>query len=396
MLLPFFSRRIFTEYAADTSTETLKVSLQRIINQFPNGIKELNLDRQSGFASAPYTTFMTKAGINYSFIPPNRHEFFGSYVERCILTLRNMSRMALTNSGLSPKFWKFATTHACYVYNSLPHSSLRQSPFKTPFEAFLGKSYNTTASIRVFGSLCYKLTPIGMRKNKYQEISKRGIFLGMDNDSSPLTAWFMSVDATIRPPKLGRTSHVTLQDLYFTESKFIRDVVHETRFLPPTDSTIINKFSKFNAEVSDDDSSYSSEGDNSTPPSDPSTDAQTQQDPEPSEEPSPVSEPPPASEPYRTRTGRVTGRRTRRFSEETFMVVETNVINTHKQRHQIPAQKKKFLQKMKQAKEKNVPMNFSQVKGHPNEDKYMAAIAKEIDKLSGRNVIKKSREIPLQ
>ena len=92
--------------------------------------------------------------------------------ERPHRTLAQMMRCILHSAELGPEYWSFALTHATKLYNKLPHSSIKMSPF----EAFTG-SKPDVSNLKIFGSRVYAKKP-GHRPFKLDQHAYEGIYLG--------------------------------------------------------------------------------------------------------------------------------------------------------------------------------------------------------------------------
>jgi len=76
--------------------------------------------------------------------------FQNGLAERPNQTLGNYMRCMLHGANLGPEFWPYALTHAVRIYNMLPHSVTRQTPYFT-----LTGLHPTTEWLRVFGCRYY-------------------------------------------------------------------------------------------------------------------------------------------------------------------------------------------------------------------------------------------------
>ena len=94
-------------------------------------------------------------------------------VKRPHRTLANMMRAALTNSGLSAKYWSDALVHSVFIKNRLPHAAFKYK--STPYTELTGTKPNMD-SIRIFGSPITTRKP-GRRPVKLDNHCYNGIFL---------------------------------------------------------------------------------------------------------------------------------------------------------------------------------------------------------------------------
>ena len=95
-----------------------------------------------------------------------------------------MSSAALTQANLSSSFWRYAIQYSVYIKNRLPHVSLEN---ETPLQVHK-KQLPQYQDIKMFGSLCYQLTPLTARRDKFKPITSPRVFLGFDPHSSYNTA----------------------------------------------------------------------------------------------------------------------------------------------------------------------------------------------------------------
>lgn len=90
------------------------MAVRALFLKFPTSVKHLQLDRQTGFLTQSFTSFLINYQTSFSKAPPERHEEFNGLAERALLTLKKMARAALLNSNLSSSFWKYATAYAAF------------------------------------------------------------------------------------------------------------------------------------------------------------------------------------------------------------------------------------------------------------------------------------------
>ena len=92
--------------------------------------------------------------------------------ERPNRTFGEMMRCMLHSAELGPKYWSHALSHAVYIKNRLPHSSINM----TPYEKMTGIKPDLS-DLRIFGSRIYAKKP-GRTSAKLDHHSSAGIFLG--------------------------------------------------------------------------------------------------------------------------------------------------------------------------------------------------------------------------
>lgn len=86
----------------------------------------------------------------------------------------------LEDSKLSRKFWQDAVSTASYVYNRIPHRSIRNN---IPYEILFNKKVDFS-NIRVFGCKVVFLIPKQL-KQKFDNNASSGIFLGYCQEPNP-------------------------------------------------------------------------------------------------------------------------------------------------------------------------------------------------------------------
>jgi len=92
--------------------------------------------------------------------------------ERPNRTLAEMMRCMLHSANLGPGYWSYALTHAVYILNRMPHSSINKSPYEA-----MTKMKPDLTYLRIFGSRACAKKP-GKRPYKLDTHAFNGIFLG--------------------------------------------------------------------------------------------------------------------------------------------------------------------------------------------------------------------------
>lgn len=411
LAIDLYSRFVVGEYVIDLKAPTLFSSLKKLLNGFKNTPKRLLLDRQQGLMVQQVRSWLIDQNIHFKFATPGRHSELNSVVERTIQSLRAMSRCALEDAQLTSSFWRHAVFYAVYVKNMLPHDALGE---KTPFEVYFGikPKYD---SLRVFGSLCYQLTPIESRRNKFLPITKPRIFLGYDSNSSFDTA-------VLYNPETKRINYRHIQDVYFNErltfAAFKRNQSHRPAFeTTPT----IAKHEQFLCETSSSESDVESENNhetelehqqamqsngptaaterssqaNSTVTS-PATGANvpirshTRSDRNTHLDPNPTTR-----TPYRTKSGRVVRlpsylRETLgsdRVADSIYAIVTTSHSRLHVKKPVTERQREKLKQRILKSRQEQKPFSFQDLKNAPDKEHYLKAIEKEFNVMHERKVL---------
>jgi len=108
--------------------------------------------------------FFAKEGIITEFTTSNNPSQNGR-AERFNLTVMNMARAMLIESGLPLTFWEYAVQHATYILNRL--SSKSDTHQRSGFERVHNKKPDLS-NIRTFGEICYRKIPDKTKKLHYR------------------------------------------------------------------------------------------------------------------------------------------------------------------------------------------------------------------------------------
>lgn len=123
--------------------------LALVENQCSTTVKLVRSDNGGEFTSRQFVELLQERGIVAAPIPPAAHAQNGR-VERVHLTILNLVRTVLIDSGLSSSFWSEAANYAAYVRNRVP----KAGTMSTPQELWTGRPCTLT-QLRPFGSLVY-------------------------------------------------------------------------------------------------------------------------------------------------------------------------------------------------------------------------------------------------
>jgi hypothetical protein len=120
--------------------------------------------------------FFQTEGIITEFSTPHNPSQNGR-AERFNLTVMNMARAMLIESGLPLSFWEYAIRHAIYILNRLSSKSdqLQRSGYERKFNMKPDLS-----KIHQFGGICYRKIP--EIKNKLQQRGRKCKFLCIDEE----------------------------------------------------------------------------------------------------------------------------------------------------------------------------------------------------------------------
>jgi hypothetical protein len=122
-------------------------------------------------------------------------------VERAHRTVADKIRCLLSGADLPIKFWPYAFHHALRLINALPGRDQEQSPL----HIITGKRENLR-HFKTFGSRVW-VRPTTRRRGKFQNNSRKGIFLGFVPDTTRNIVWY---DVASNRPKIA--SHATFDE----------------------------------------------------------------------------------------------------------------------------------------------------------------------------------------
>ena len=151
--------------------------------QTGRNIKSIQTDNGREYVNREFDEFLKKNGIAHRLTVTHTPQQNG-IAERKNRTLVEMARCLLIQSNLSPSFWGEAINTANYIRNRCPTNSLNG---KTPFEMWTGK-IPYVGYFREFGCPVYSLNR-EPNKKKFEERSKKGIFIGYDEKSKAYRIW---------------------------------------------------------------------------------------------------------------------------------------------------------------------------------------------------------------
>ena len=127
--------------------------------------------------------------------------------ERWNGTLAVTVRSLLYGSGLPPKYWSAALSHAVYLHNRRVHMVTR----RTPFEMWHGKKPNLT-HLRVFGSRVY-VKKTGDRPAKLDRHAFKGIFIGYTATDKNIR--YIDVDSGM----VKSSHHAVFDEAWYTQEE---------------------------------------------------------------------------------------------------------------------------------------------------------------------------------
>lgn len=146
-------------------------------NQKEKKIKCIQSDNGGEYRNEEFDNYLKEHGIVRRLTVAHNPEQNG-IAERKNRTLIEMVRCLLIQSGLPSSFWAEAVSTANYIRNRCP---TRYLDGKTPYEAWIGNKPDVS-KFREFGCQVFCLNA-NTKKGKFDDRSKKGIFLGYSEQS---------------------------------------------------------------------------------------------------------------------------------------------------------------------------------------------------------------------
>jgi transposase InsO family protein len=119
-------------------------------NHCESKVKTVRRDNGGEFTSHEFSRLLANNGIEAIPIPPDAHSQNGR-VERQHLTIFNLVRTYLIDTGLPDTFWGEAAAYAVHVRNHLP----RPGSIDSPISIWTGRPSKQLSHLRPFGSVIY-------------------------------------------------------------------------------------------------------------------------------------------------------------------------------------------------------------------------------------------------
>jgi hypothetical protein len=180
---------------------------------------KLQTDNDSVYTSEK----MQKLGADEGFLlrhsAPYLHEN-NSIIERLWRTLNDRSNCMLATGNLAKVLWPFAWRHGVWLYNRLPHSSLRGI---SPHEKLHGRPADLS-NVKIFGTRCFSFIDASLR-NKTEPHSVFGYYMGHPHNSDPSILFFNPATNKVSP-----VGSVTFHENCTELSKLISDPFTQTNF----------------------------------------------------------------------------------------------------------------------------------------------------------------------
>lgn len=147
-----------------------------VTNQTGRKLKIIRSDGAKENLTGEIRNLFQEKGIKHQKTCPYTPQQNGK-AERLNRTLLEITRSMLIEANLNDEFWAEAMNTAVYLLNRRPSSSINN---KIPFELWYNKKLELK-NLKVFGCICYVLTP-KLQRNKLAPRSSERIFIGYDDD----------------------------------------------------------------------------------------------------------------------------------------------------------------------------------------------------------------------
>ncbi|KAL0641314.1 hypothetical protein Bca4012_102595 [Brassica carinata] len=156
----------------DRVLEAFKNFQNYVTNHYNAKIKILRSDNGGEYISNAFKSHLAKHGIVHQTSCPYTPQQNG-VAERKNRHLMEVARSMMFHANVPKRFWGDAVQTACYLINRVPTKILKNL---SPFEV-LNKSKPFIDHLRVFGCVCYVMTP-GEQRNKLEAKSTKAMFIG--------------------------------------------------------------------------------------------------------------------------------------------------------------------------------------------------------------------------
>jgi len=140
----------------------------------------LRTDNAREYVMGHFKQYCIVNGITQHTSAPYQHTG-NAMAERIWRTIMNKTRAFMHTAGMDPKYWPLAVSHAVYVYNRTPHSSLDMA---IPHEIVSGETADLE-DLRVFGCPAYAHVDESLR-GKQEDRAIAGVYVGKEERSSSI------------------------------------------------------------------------------------------------------------------------------------------------------------------------------------------------------------------
>ncbi|KAD3336165.1 hypothetical protein E3N88_31684 [Mikania micrantha] len=154
-----------------------KIFKTMVEKQSGHSVKILRTDRGGEFCSNEFNMFCETHGIKRHLTAPFTPEQNG-VCERKNRTVVEMAQCMLQAKGMPSYFWAEAVATAVHILNLSPTKAVDN---KTPIHMWSGERPNVN-DLRIFGCLCYGLTP-AQQRHKFEPKSEKCILIGYSSQT---------------------------------------------------------------------------------------------------------------------------------------------------------------------------------------------------------------------
>lgn len=154
LLLSEESTKMMFVYLLKDKTETYQHFIHfknTVENATSAKIKYLKSDNGREFSNKDFSQLQTSTGIQQIFSAPRCPSQNGA-AERSIGVIKEKARCLLNDAKISFGFWPYAVTHAVYLKNRTPHSSIQM---QIPYEKFYDKPIDLSNLVRFGQEIVY-------------------------------------------------------------------------------------------------------------------------------------------------------------------------------------------------------------------------------------------------
>ena len=170
-------------------------------------VVEIVTDCAPEFLATNFRDWASNLGID-QFYSVAHEPVHNGVVERAIQTLTRSTRQLLLDGALPARFWPEALSHAVWLYNRFPHSSL--DGLFSPFTAMF-KQPARLHHLRGFGSLAFvKVWPRPAKLTASQAFV--GVFLGFSTRADASLFWDPARDILVSSVSFRPLPHTTYRD----------------------------------------------------------------------------------------------------------------------------------------------------------------------------------------
>ena len=190
----------------------------------------IHSDRDSTLLSTVVSEWVSEQGWEQTTTAGYDHNAAARVERKNRKLSRNLRANLLTATGGNGYYkdvWCEGYKHTAIVSNAQPESGL-----KTPSEKLGGRQMDIQKEMHVFGANCKFMIPTELRKDKFNDVSRQGIWVGIDPDVSgghriiPIT-WNVKMQRwDLGQPVTARTV-------------IVQDEILPLRMVPRTDSSVL-------------------------------------------------------------------------------------------------------------------------------------------------------------